>query len=379
MIAVAQTGLAFLATMPYAIFSAYEHFVLKNGLMVAQLIVRAVLNVVLVLWYPSFLALSLLMLVMSVIELVLCWAYVFRAYPEIRPRPHHATLQTVRDIFGFSLYVFLMVIGSQLAFQTSPLIVGYFMTSGDVPTVAVPNALMLILTQFIGGIAAVIMPVSTNLQAQDKHQDLQGVFLRWSKVAVAVSICACLFLIVFGPAFLKFWIGKAYVAEAGEVLQIVAVSYLFFLPARGVAMPVLMGLGNAKWPTIATLLSGVLNVVLSVWWIGPYGLRGVAWGMAIPNIVLAGALTVLACRALKVPLRVYAAQTLPLAIIGGASIYLLLQLISELWHPTTFISLGIAGVLTVLLCGVMWTEMVLRNDAHLRLPRLSDLLRGRFV
>ncbi len=125
-------------------------------------------------------------------------------------------MQTVKNIFGFSLYVFLMVIGSQLAFQTSPLIVGYFMTNADVPSVAVPNALMLILTQFIGGIAAVIMPVATNLQAQDKPQDLQAVFLRWSKVAVAVSICACLFLIVFGPAFLQFWIGKAYVRRVGR-------------------------------------------------------------------------------------------------------------------------------------------------------------------
>ncbi len=49
-----QTGLAFLATMPYAIFSAYEHFVLKNWLMIGQLLIRAALNVILVLWYPGF-------------------------------------------------------------------------------------------------------------------------------------------------------------------------------------------------------------------------------------------------------------------------------------------------------------------------------------
>lgn len=378
-LAVLQTGLAFLATMPYAIFSAYEHFILKNWLMIGQLLIRAALNLVLVLWYPGFLSLSILMLVMSVVELLLCWGYVFKSYPEIRPKPHHATMQTVKDIFGFSLYVFLMVIGSQLAFQTSPLIVGYFMTNADVPSVAVPNALMLILTQFIGGIAAVIMPVATNLQSLDKSHELQAVFLRWSKVAVAVSICACLFLIVFGPAFLKYWIGNAYATASGDVLQILAVSYLIFLPARGVAMPILMGLGNAKWPTIATLISGVLNLVLSVWWANTYGLLGVAWGMAIPNIVLAVALTFLACRELKIPLRTYVAQTVPLALIGGISLYLLLALVSELWHPTSFFGLGFAGILTVGLCGLMWTEMVLRNDAHLRLPRVSDLLRGRFA
>ncbi len=144
-------------------------------------------------------------------------------------------------------------------------------------------------------------------------------------------------------------------------------------------MPILMGLGNAKWPTIATLISGILNVVLSVWWAQSYGLTGVAWGMAIPNIVLAVALSYLACRELKIPLKTYAAQTIPLALIGGVSFYMLLALISELWHPTSFFGLGFAGMLTVVLCGLMWTEMVLRNDAHLRLPRVSDLLRGRFA
>lgn len=371
-----QTGLAFIATMPYAILSAYESFVTKNILMAVVLIVRSIVNIILVLVYPSFLTLGVLMLIATIFELILTWGYIFRNYREIRPRLSQFSIETVRGIFGFSIWVFLMALGTQLAFQTSPLIVGKYMSSADVPSVAVPNSLMVMLIQFVGGIASVIMPVATNMQTNNDYSTLRSVYFKWTKISLALSVCAGLFLIIFGPAFLRFWIGPSYTPESGQVLQVLAASYIVYLPVRGVAVPVLMGLGHAKWPTIATLIAGVLNLVMSVALVGPYGIEGVGWAIAIPNVLVSIVLAVQACRALKITPTTYLATIVPLAAIAFGAAFMSLALWYEIWRPHGLFGLGVAGVLTVAVCVILWTELVLRDDPHVKVPRLSLLLRG---
>ena len=70
--------------------------------------------------------------------------------------------------------------------------------------------------------------------------ELRTVFLKWSKVAMAVTLAAGIFLIVAGPGFVAWWIGPAFREPTGDVLRILMCSSLVFLPARGVALPVLI-------------------------------------------------------------------------------------------------------------------------------------------
>ena len=297
--------------------------------------------------------------------------------PEIRPRLSDVNLGTIRDIMGFSAYVFLMALGSQMAFQTGALVIGQEMAASDVVNFGIPNSLMLILMQFITGISSVIMPVATSLQTKGDKVELRAILYKWTKIALAMSWCAGLFLLVFGPAFLQLWIKSAYTPESGRVLRILMAAYLLLLPVRAVAIPMLMGLGLAKWPTLATLAAGVLNLVLSFWWVKPYGVEGVAWGVFVPNLLLSVAMVYLICRALEIPIRTYVLTTLPLALVGGFAGLTLLGWWAFVWHPSGIIGLGIAGLLTVAVSAALWGGLVLRHDPHLAVPRLGDLLRGR--
>jgi len=57
-----------------------------------------------------------------------------------------------------------------------------------------------------------------------------------------------LFLLVLGPRFIAWWVGRSSTI-GGRSCQILMVSYLVFLPIRGVAF-ILMGLGKPRLPTI---------------------------------------------------------------------------------------------------------------------------------
>ena len=371
------TGISFVTTMPYAILTAQQSFVPKNMLMTFGIAVRLVINPLLIYFYPNLATLAVVNLAVCIIEAIVAWGYILRTFPNIRLRLSFFQFRTVRSIIGFSVFVFLMALGSQLSFQTSSLVIGQLMTSADVVSFALPNSLMLILMQFLGGITAVILPMATNLQTRGDWPALQDLLYRATKISLALSWCAGLFLFVFGPAFLALWIKSAYTPEAGQALRILTASYLIFLPVRGVAEPMLMGLGKAKWPAVATLLAGVLNLALCLVWVRSYGLLGAAWATFVSNLVLSGALVAMICREVSVPVRHYVLATLPLATAGGLAALAVLSVWQQSWQPSGLIGLAIAGGLTVFVAVLVWSQLVLRNDPHVVIPALADLLDGK--
>jgi O-antigen/teichoic acid export membrane protein len=374
LLALVNIGLGFIAQLPNAIMNSYQDFVRANIVSTCMVLLRAAMNVALILYYPSLVVLAAVQVLVTVLEMTVYWTMILILRREVQLRLSLFSTAVVRQVMGFSIYVLILSMGAQLSFQTDAIVIGMFLDPSQITAFAVGNSLILYLMQFIVGIASVMMPTATNLQAQGKMEELRATYFKWSKIAVALSWCGALYLIVFGPDFLANWLGDHYEASSGRVLRILMLSYLVFLPLRGVGLPVLMGLGKAARPTIAFLVAGVLNLVLSVALVRPLGLDGVAWGTTIPNILLAGALLYFTCHALEIPLRVYLTNTLPKATIGFVMTFFLLAALRWVWEPKNFVELAAAGVATVAVFGLTWLLFVFRNDPHVPLPRFARLL-----
>jgi O-antigen/teichoic acid export membrane protein len=377
LLALANVGLGFIAQLPYAIMNSYQDFVRTNLLATLMVLLRVGLNLALVLWYPSLVVIAAVQVLVTLTEMTVLWTLIIAFHKEVRLKPSLFSAAVVRQIFGFSVYVLLLSMGAQLSFQTDAIVIGKYLDAAQIPTFAVGNNLILYLMQFVVGIASVVMPLATSLQAKGKMDDLRAIFFKWSKLAIALTWCAGLYLIVFGPDFLANWVGGRFEEPSGRVLRILMLSYFLFLPLRGVGLPVLMGLGKAARPTVAFLVAGVVNLLLSLILVGPLGLDGVAWGTTIPNILLAVALLYLTCQALEISLLSYLANTLPRAVAGFGLAFLFLWFLRQAWEPRNFAELVMAGIVTVACFGLIWVGFVLRNDPHVPLPRFARLFARR--
>lgn len=377
LLALANIGLGFVAQLPYAIMNSYQDFVRTNLLATLMVLLRAGLNVLLVLWYPSLVVIAAVQVMVTLLEMTILWTLILTFHNDVRLKPSLFSGAVVRQILGFSIYVLLLSMGAQLSFQTDAIVIGKYLDPAKIPTFAVGNNLILYLMQFVIGIASVVMPMATNLQAQGKMDELRAIFFKWSKLAIALTWCAGLYLIVFGPDFLANWVGGRFEEPSGRVLRILMLSYFLFLPLRGVGLPVLMGLGKAGRPTVAFLVAGVVNLLLSLLLVGPLGLDGVAWGTTIPNILLAVALLYLACQALEISMLSYLANTLPRAVASFGLMFLLLWFLRQAWEPRNFAELVMAGIVTVAGFGLTWIGFVFRNDPHVPLPQFARLFARR--
>jgi O-antigen/teichoic acid export membrane protein len=364
----------FIGLLPEGILAAHGDFVPRNVVRLAGLLLRFGLTVGLLTLKASLTVLAVVQLACLAFDFALCMLLVRRRHPEIRLRLAGFDWAVVRKIFSFSLYVLVLNAGARLAFETDSLVIGAFMDVGSIPHFTVANSFIIYLMEFVLAIAAVVMPAATRLQTQGKIPELREIFLKWSKIAFSVTMMAGLFLMVLGPRFIAWWVGPEFERSAGQVLQILMISYLLFLPVRGVALPILMGLGKPKLPTIGFLIAGVLNLGLSILLVRPLGLAGVALGTAIPNVLFAALVLVHTCRELEMPTLEYIRYVVPRAVLGAFPVLALL-----LWFKLGLEVRGLgglvaAGIAMVLLFGLTWVLFVYRNDRYVdlrsRLPRL---------
>lgn len=378
---VIYVSIGFLALLPNGILAAHDDFVPRNVIRLWGVLLRLVLTFALLLLQASLAMLAIVQLVCTVFDFALCWGLIKRRYPNVRLRLSDFDWKMTRSIFAFSVYVLVLNAGARLSFETDSIVIGKFMSVGSIPYFTVANSFLIYLMEFLLSIAAVVMPVATRLQTHGKYDEMRDIFLKWSKIALTMTLAAGLFLIVLGPRFIAWWVDPSFEQPAGQVLQILMLSYVIFLPVRGVALPMLMGLGKAGLPTIGFLVTGIVNLVLSIALVGPMGLAGVALGTAIPNVLFAAVVFVQACHEMKVPIGKFFQYVVPRAVLGAVPALALLLWLKVGLDIRGLLAIAIAGVAMTLVFAVTLVFFVYRNDPYVDLrgvlPRLK--LKGQRV
>jgi len=375
-ITVLFVAVGFVGLLPNGVLAAHEDFVPRNVIRLWGVLLRLGLTLGLLTLRASLTVLALVQLACLVFDFALCWLLIRRRYPETRVRLGDFDWAMVRRIFSFSLYVLVLNAGARLSFETDALVIGAFQDVSSIPYFTVANSFLIYLMEFIIAIAAVVMPTATRLQTQGRTAELREIFLKWSKIALSLTLAAGLFLIVLGPRFIAWWIDPTFERPACQVLQILMVSYLIFLPVRGVALPILMGLGKPGLPTIGFLVAGVLNLGLSILLVRPLGLAGVALGTAIPNVLFAALVVWQACRELETPVAEYLRYVVPRAALGALPVLGLLLWCKLGLEVRSLGGLAGAGVAMVVLFGLTWVFFVYRNDRYIDLRARLPLLRA---
>lgn len=361
-------SLGFIGLLPEGVLAAHGAFVPRNVVRLCGVLLRVGLTVGLLSLTPSLAVLALVQVACLVFDFALCAWLIRRRYPDIRVDLGGFDWTVVRRIFSFSVFVLVLNAGTRLSFETDALVIGAFMDVGSIPPFTVANSFILYLMEFILAIAAVVMPTATRLAAQGSRAELRAVFLRWSKIALSVTLMAGLYLMVLGPRFIAWWIDPSFERAAGQVLQILMVSYLVFLPVRGVALPILMGLGRPGVPAIGFLVTGALNLGLSMLLVGPLGLAGVALGTAIPNVAFAALVAGRACRELETPMAVYLRHVFPRVALGALPVLGWLVWCRVGLDVRTLGGLVAAGVGAVALGALTGVLFVYRGDPYVDLP-----------
>lgn len=372
-------SLAFAMRLPYALFDAHHEFTTKNLIAAAGLVLRVVLVIGLLAWRPTIVMLGVTVAACTLFEFIACMLVIRRKYPEIKPSLANFDRASARGIFNFSVFATLVSVGSMLAFRLDAVVIGALLTAQDVTAYGNGSVFFEPLIGLMLGIGAVVMPTATKLAAQGRKAELVPIIERWMRIGFSLQLLVCGYLIAFGPEFLGRWIAPEYEGWSGPLTQVLAASFIVFLPVRAVGLSALLGLGQARKPAIGLVVMGVANLLISIALAKPLGVLGVALGTAIPNVVYAAWLMRELCKELEIPIGRTLVELFARIPVGMLPpVILAFALEGYVDSSSWFLVLG-AGVLWSVVFGLAWGLYVYRGDPHLDLFALIGRVRARFA
>lgn len=289
----AQTGflvasLAFSLTMTLQALQAFPNALQRMDLTTRRTIAFATastLGIAAVLALGrGLLAVLALQVAVNAVAVVAFYLLARRLLPGVRLRPGFDRA-TFRMLARFSLLKFANNVSTNTVMQIDKVLVGALVSLGAVGFYFVPLQLAQRLTTVVGAVALAFLPAASALHGRADRARLVELYLRATKVVAVLGLPLAALLVVFAHPILEFWIDPHFADEGAVTLQVLAIGYGINIFST---IPAITSdsLGRPGVTTSFSVLSAVLNVVLSLLLIPRYGIVGAALAIGINSVLL---------------------------------------------------------------------------------------------
>jgi O-antigen/teichoic acid export membrane protein len=284
---------------------ALHRYDLTSGVAIVQTCIRAAGIILLLRSGHSILALAIWDLCTSAaantVTIILC----FRTYPQLKVvfgRPDRATL---KKLWNYSFYAFLINVALQVTYYTDNLVVGAFLSPAAVTLYAIGGLLIGYSRQIVSSMTTTFTPLASTFEAQGSYQNLRRLVIHGTRAALLVSLPIQAALFFRGHTFIRLWMGEQYAQPSGTVMQILLLSVVFS-SANTTSAGIVYGLEKHKRIALWGMIESVANLSLSVILVRRIGIYGVAWGTTIPSVIMEIVFwPPYICKLLAMPVRTY--------------------------------------------------------------------------
>lgn len=207
-----------------------------------------------------------------------------RLMPGLSVKPAHVNRNAIKAIGGYSLYSFILVLSSRLAFYSDSVVVGIFRPMADVAVFGIAVGLTEYLRQFVFTMTRLVSPLASRFDPEADQAALRRLYYDGTRLSLLVSLPVTFLLLIWGGRLIELWVGDRFV-DSFPILQVLLVGHLLSF-TQLVGGELLLGVGKHKMYALLSLAGAGVNVALSIALIQSSGLLGVAWGTTIPLAIL---------------------------------------------------------------------------------------------
>lgn len=205
-----NTALSFPLSVFTSIVLAYERYVFRRIADIFSTIAGPVANLIaLYLGYASV-GMALASTFMQLLTLPLNVVYCSRVL-HVKPRFERMPGELVREMIGFSAYVFLGSVVDMLFWATDKVILGMLAGTVAVSVYQIGSTFNNIVMQLSTSISGVLTPKITGMVVKDAPKEaLTELFVRVGRIQFLIVALIVTGFAVFGQSFILLWAGEAY-------------------------------------------------------------------------------------------------------------------------------------------------------------------------
>jgi O-antigen/teichoic acid export membrane protein len=330
--------------------SGLQEFKFINGSSIIINILKSVAVVYLLTHGYGLLTLALLQVGSTLVRAFCQYWRIKTGYKFLFFRRKYITRETVKHIYNYSIYSFIIAIALKLLFYTDSLVIGSMIGVSDVTFYAIPSSLLDYLEKFVWAMIAVLVPVISANEAAGKEGGNVNLYVVGTRYSLLVSMPVVISLYFYGNDFITLWMG----AEIGErsrwVLRLLLIGFGFAL-SQLIAHGILKGISRHKVLAFILAIEAVVNLGMSVALAKPYGIEGVAFGTMVPLIVASLVIIGYTCRLLQIKLWLYIVRSYSGAVAGLLAALVAVYFIDGKSHSYAGVFLK-SGMVTVVFLAV---------------------------
>jgi len=286
-----------------------------------------------------------------------------RVYPQVRFRTTLWSRAHLGIIFSFGITSALIQAAAAVINYADALVIGAFLPVAAITFFAIASTMTDYVRSILSGISHTLTPMVAALPGQDRRDDVAKVILRGARLASLVVLPIVLTFEVRGASFIRIWMGPEYAEPAGAVLSVLAFA-VWPLAGFQIVTATMIGLNRHQGLIPVFVGEGLVNILLSIVLVRHLGIVGVAWGTAVPRLVVSLFVGPLyAERHAGVPLRMYWMQVILRPAVGMIP-FAMATLAVEMWWPTATLWAFFGQVLAALVLGALgaWFVVLARPE-----------------
>lgn len=283
------TGIELGLTLPFNAFTAVligrQRFDTVMRIDLALLAARTLALVAVVEAGHGLLGLAWVNAAVGVVEVAWKMGAAFRERPGLAFAPRSADAGTVRALLRYGGWAILISVALLLTWQTDPLVIKEFLSPAHVSHFALPATLTFYARGLLWAACRALAPAAGALAARGDRAALTALLAGSTRTLLLLAAPAVAYMLVVGDAFLAAWLTDGFRGESGEVLRVMALALVPAVASQPL-IQVLYGVNRLRQLAVLTLAEGLANLLLSVLLVRTHGIVGVAWGTALPALVV---------------------------------------------------------------------------------------------
>lgn len=273
---VINTAVSFSASSYNAVVSSHERFLFIHSLNIVSTIGAPVLNLIILFMGYRSIGMAVVSLWLNVIVRLVYMTYVRRAL-DIHPRYTKMPQGILKEILGFSFWVFVGNIVGQLYSATDMVIIGMIpaLATTAAAVYSIGNtfpSIMFSVAQITPGFFA---PRANQMVFQNcSDEDLTNLVIKVGRMQAFLVLLICSGFIAFGQEFLLWYVGTGYEDAYWVAIAIMIPNCIPLV--QSAAHSVLQAKNMHRFRSLAYLCTASLNVVLTIIFVRRFGIIGAA-------------------------------------------------------------------------------------------------------
>lgn len=277
-------GISFPGEVFGAIILAREKFVQFNFISIIQTVLRAVLTVLFLVAGLNLMGVGLATLLPTFV-LIAGYFVLFRHHAgDIKISFSYANFKTLGMLILFGGLMTIITLADTLRLSVTNFVIGKVLSLDAVAVFGVSALLIRYARGFITSAMWVLTPRFTNLHGKDDIQTLKELYLKSLTVSCILSFALCTSMIIFGPRFIKIWVGPGFY-DAGIILIILSAVNAYSL-AQNSGLSLMQAMNKHSFYAVISFFDAAVSIALSIVMAKKFGVIGVAYGLSIPMTVI---------------------------------------------------------------------------------------------